>query len=95
MIKKHRSQGHATWYYIGHVLIGMGLTQYIPLITSIIYREWEMMLNFLISSSAAFLLGCAMVLGGRKAERQRLGWGQGMVLAAGSWLLGTLLCALP
>jgi trk system potassium uptake protein TrkH len=73
----------------------MGLTQYIPLITSLIYREWEMMLNFLISSSAAFVIGGAMVLVGQKAERQRLGWGQGMVVAAGSWLLGTLLCALP
>ncbi len=95
MVKKHNGQGHATWYYIGLVLIGMGLTEYIPLITSLVYREWDMMLNFIISSSAAFLIGCIMVLGGRKAERQRLGWGQGMVVAAGSWLLGTLLCALP
>lgn len=95
MIKKHNGQGHATWYYIGLVLIGMGLTEYIPLITSLIYREWDMMLNFFIGSSAAFLIGCVMVLGGRKAERQKLGWAQGMVVAAGSWLLGTLLCALP
>ena len=95
MVKKHNGQGHATWYYIGLVLIGMGLTEYIPLITSLIYREWDMMLNFFIGSSASFLIGCVMVLGGRKAERQRLGWAQGMVVAAGSWLMGTLLCALP
>ncbi len=95
MIKKHNGQGHATWYYIGLILTGMGLMQYIPLITSLIYCEWDVMLNFLISSSAAFVLGGVMVLGGRKAERQHLGWGQGMTVAAGSWLMGTLLCALP
>lgn len=95
MIKKRNGQGHATWYYMGFVLIGMALTQYIPLITSLVFSEWDMALNFLISSSSALLLGGAMVLGGRKAERQKLGWSQGMVVAAGSWFFGMLLCALP
>ena len=95
MIRKHNGQGHATWYYIGLILIGMGLVQYIPLITSLAFTEWDMALNFLISSSSALLVGGTMVLGGRKSERQRLGWSQGMVVAAGSWLFGMLLCALP
>jgi trk system potassium uptake protein TrkH len=95
MIIKHDASGHAIWYYIGLILIGMGFAQYIPLITSLIYREWDMALNFVISSSAALLFGETMVLGGRKSERQQLGWSQGMVVAAGSWFFGMLLCALP
>ncbi len=95
MLNKHTAQPGAAWHYIGLVLIGMGLVQNIPLITSLICSEWVMALNFLISSSAALLAGGVMTLTGKHTSHQRLGWSQGMVVAAGSWLLGMLLCALP
>ncbi len=95
MLGKHNGQGQSTWHYIGLILIGMGLVQYVPLITSIIYKEWDMMLNFLISSSSALLAGGVMSLGGKKNQHERLSWSQGMVVAAGSWFFGMLLCALP
>ena len=93
--KGHNGLNRATWQYIGLILIGMGLVQYIPLITSVIYSEWDMALNFLISSSAALFVGGLVALMGKKSEHQKLGWNQGMVVAAGSWFLGMLLCALP
>ena len=95
MLRQRARQGHAVWHYIGLVLIGMGLAQYIPLLTSAVCGEWDMALNFLISSSAALLIGSAAALAGQPSRRQKLGWNQGMAVAAGSWFLGTLLCALP
>lgn len=95
MILKYNGQRRATWYYTGMILIGMGLAQYIPLIISLAFREWDMSLNFVISSSSALLIGAAMAMSGRKSERQKLGWNQGMVVAAGSWFVGMLLCAIP
>jgi len=95
MTNKQNGQGHATWYYIGMIVIGMGLAQYIPLFTSLVFAEWDMALNFLISSSAALATGGLMAMGGRGSQRQKLSWSQGMVVAAGSWFFGMLLCALP
>ena len=98
MFNKHKGnkgQNRTTWHYIGLILIGMGLVQYIPLVTSLIYREWDMALNFLISSSSTLIVGSIMTLVGKHVAHQRLGWSQGMVVAAGSWFLGMLLCALP
>jgi trk system potassium uptake protein TrkH len=95
MLNKRTAQPGAAWHYIGLILIGMGLVQYVPLITSLLYSEWVMALNFLISSSSALLVGSVMALVGKHTQHQRLGWNQGMVVAAGSWLLGMILCALP
>ena len=95
MLNIKKGNDRLTWHYIGLVLIGMGLVQYVPLATSFLCGEWDMALNFLISSSIALLAGGAMALAGRRAERRRLGWNQGMAVAAGSWFLGMLLCALP
>ena len=95
MIKKSGLPRGATWYYIGLILIGMGLTECIPLFTSLLFREWGPALDFLIGGSASLLVGIAMVLMGKTSERQKLGWSQGMVVAAGSWFFATLLCALP
>ena len=95
MLNKHKGHNRTTWHYIGLILIGMGLVQYIPLITSLICREWDMVLNFLISSSTALLAGGTVTLAGKQSEHEKLGWNQGMVVAAGSWFLGMLLCALP
>ena len=95
MLVKHNEHKGATWHFIGLILIGMGLVQYIPLITSLLYSEWDMTLNFLISISAALLAGVIMTLLGKHTPHQRLSWNQGMVVTAGSWFLGMLLCALP
>lgn len=95
MIEKHVSRFLPVCYYIGVIIIGLGLIQYIPIITSIVHAEWDTFSDFLISSSVALLVGGSMMLLGREYHSQRLSWGEGMIVAAGSWFLGTLICALP
>lgn len=75
--------------------MGLGLIQLVPLVTSIIYAEWDIVYDFMISGSVALILGCMMIFAFRKYKSQKLGWGEGMVVTASSWFIGMLLCALP
>jgi len=95
MIEKSASSFRPICYYIGVVIVGLGLIQFIPIITSIIYAEWDIVCNFMISGSVALILGCMMIFTFRKYKSQKLGWGEGMVVTASSWFIGMLLCALP
>ncbi len=95
MIKKRVSRLLPICYYIGIVIVGLGIIQYIPLITALIYKEWDIACNFIISSSIALILGGTIILRCGKYRSQKLGWGEGMVVAAGSWFVGMIFCALP
>ena len=95
MIEKHVSRMYPICYYIGIVILGLGVLQYIPLVTSIVYKEWDILYDFMISSSIALILGCSLVFFCGKYRLQKLGWGEGMVVAAGAWFVCMLLGALP
>ena len=97
MIEKrnHESQLGPICYYIGIVIIGLGLLQLIPLGTSLLYREWHVLIDFLIGGSVTLLVGGSLMLVFGKYRRQRLSWGEGMVVTAGAWFVGMLLSALP
>jgi trk system potassium uptake protein TrkH len=82
-------------YYIGMVVVGLGVLMYLPLTVSVLYAEWAVAVNFALSGSVALFLGGMMVLSFAKYRGQRLGWGEGMTVTAGAWFLGMLVCALP
>ncbi len=93
--RKQVSQVYPICYYIGIIIVGLGLIQYIPLLTSLLYGEWVILFDFVISSSVTLLIGGSLMLACGKYRRQKLGWGEGMVVTAGSWFVGMLLCAFP
>jgi trk system potassium uptake protein TrkH len=97
MIEKrnHESQLGPICYYIGIVIVGLGLVELIPLVTSLIYREWPVLIDFAIGASVSLLIGGSLMLWLGKYRKQKLGWGEGMVVTAGAWFVGMLLCALP
>ena len=82
MIEKHVSRLYPICYYIGIVIIGLGAIQYIPILVSAVYAEWEILYDFVISSSIALIIGGSMMLGFGKYKHQRLSWGEGMIVAA-------------
>src|SRR5665647_585965 len=82
-------------YFIGYVIVGLGLLQFIPLLTSAFYSEWDIVYNFMISSSITLLISGSLVVFLSKYRLERVSCGDGMVVTAGSWLIGMLLCALP
>lgn len=93
--RNHESQLGPICYYIGIVIVGLGLVEILPLITSLVYKEWPILLDFTIGASVSLLLGGLLMLMFGKYRRQRLNWGEGMVVTAGAWFVGMLLCALP
>jgi trk system potassium uptake protein len=80
-------------YYLGKVLLGLGLLQLIPLVTALALREWN--------SASAFAIGAAVAIiawavsDARLASRQPLTWAHGMVIVALAWLLGPIVAAVP
>lgn len=93
--RNHESQLGPICYYIGIVIVGLGLVELLPLFTSLFYSEWPILIDFTISASITLLIGGLLMLLFGKYRRQRLGWGEGMVVTAGAWFVGMLLCALP
>ena len=82
-------------YYIGMVIVGLGLLMFVPMATSLLYGEWPIAVVFALSGTATlFFGGLCMVLFNRY-HKVRLGWGEGMSITAGAWFLGMLFCALP
>jgi trk system potassium uptake protein len=94
-MQKHYSKFYPISYYIGIVLLVLGAIQALPLLTALLYGEWDISLDFTISITFTTLIGIGMALLGGRHKKQKLGWGESMSVAAGSWLVGMALCALP
>ena len=83
-------------YYVGLVIIGLGGLHLLPMITALIYLEWNILIDFVISFSILIIIGVILAgFCGQKARTQKLGWGEGMTVTAISWIAGMLLCAIP
>ncbi len=83
-------------YYVGLVIIGLGALHLIPILTALIYREWNILVDFIISCAILIIIGSILALFCDKSARsQKLGWGEGMTVTAISWIAGMILCAIP
>ncbi len=82
-------------YFVGKVMIGLGFVQSIPLVTSLIYKEWNIAINFTISMSMTLIIGSLLIFTLRSEKSKKVNWGQGMIIASFSWFLGMILCAIP
>ncbi len=82
-------------YYIGMVIVGLGLLMYIPVITSRLYGEWPIAVVFALSGGLTLFVGGLCMLLLRNHRKARMGWGEGMSITACAWFLGMLFCALP
>lgn len=79
--------------YTGKVIIGIGLLMVIPLLTSLVLGEWDTVLDFAISIALCMIFGFGTQIFCR-TERD-LSWSHGLVVASGSWIVATLLGAMP
>lgn len=82
-------------YYTGLVILVLNALQILPILTSVAYGEWPIVLAFVASLSIAALVAAGLMLLGTKERFAKLSFGEGMVVAAGSWFLCMLLSALP
>ena len=84
-------------YYTGYVVLCISTLMLIPIFTAVLFSEWVPLLDFLISIAVAVITGTAMILLGRRAKVQKanIQWKHGYLIAALSWILLMILCAVP
>jgi trk system potassium uptake protein TrkH len=94
MIIRPRREDHLViGKYTGKVLVGVGLLMVVPLVTSLVFAEWDTAIDFVISMMACFLFGYGAQFLCR--TEKDLAWSHGLVVASGSWIWATLLGCLP
>jgi len=93
LLRPHKNDYKIIGYYTGKIIIGVGLVMVVPLLTSLLFAEWDPALDFVIGICACFITGLGLIM---LCETDRdLLWMHGMVTAAFSWALATLLGAIP
>ncbi|MCU0666728.1 MAG: TrkH family potassium uptake protein [Candidatus Omnitrophica bacterium] len=81
-------------YYLGRIILGIGLTMFLPFIAGVIlFHEPDPALDFLISANIAIFIG--LVLSWLCKTNKNLHIGPAMVVIALSWLLAMALSAIP
>lgn len=95
MIDKPINRLRPISYYTGLIVLVLNALQLLPILTSLMYREWPIALAFTASLSIAVIVSAGLMLLGTKERFSKLSFGEGMVVAAGSWFLCMLLSALP
>ena len=79
--------------YTGKVINGIGLLMVIPLATSILFGEWNPVLDFLLAIGACLVFGLGLEVLCQTSKD--LAWGHGLVVASFSWFMAMVLGALP
>lgn len=84
-------------YYTGYIILIVTTLMIIPILTSLLFREWNPLLDFIISMSISTITGLALMLYGIKAKKSKsnIQWKHGFVVASLSWILLAVLCAIP
>ncbi len=80
-------------YYLGKIIVGLGLTMVLPFITAIAFREINPAIDFLISIQISLIIGLLLIK--LCFTEQNLTWMQGMIVVSLSWLVAMLLGAIP
>lgn len=80
-------------YFSGKILIGLSLIYWIPIFTSLVSGEYEVMFDFILSFGLMLSIGAGFALLGKAIKRPS--WTHGMVTAAVSWIMAMILAAFP
>jgi trk system potassium uptake protein TrkH len=80
-------------YYIGRLILALGFIFIIPIVTALIFREWDQALNFFISMMLSLTIG--LLLTKLCHSHQDMNWSQGLAVTSISWLVAMILGAIP
>lgn len=80
-------------YYLGKIIIGLGITMLFPIIGALVFKEINPLYDFVISFLVCIIFGRILVM--LCDTDEDLTWMQGMVVVALSWLIAAVLGAVP
>lgn len=96
MIKTKHDNLKLILYYTGYIILGIAMLMSIPLITAIFFKEWNVVLDFIISMSISANIGILFIILCKKSKDTiKFEWKHGLAIAAFSWIILTLLSAIP
>jgi trk system potassium uptake protein TrkH len=93
ILRPHLEDLKGIGYYLGKIIIGLGLTMLIPIILGLACAEVNPALDFFISIEISLIFG--LLLTKLCATEKDLNWMQGMIVVSLSWLVATILGAIP
>ena len=76
-------------YYLGKIIIGLGLTMFVPIVIGIAFGEINPTLDFLISIAITLVFG--LILTKLCFTEKDLNWMQGMIVVSLAWLVAMVL----
>ncbi len=82
-----------TGYYLGKIILGLGMVMLLPLVIGLAFGEINPALDFVIALEISLALG--LLLTNICYTDRDLNWMQGMLVVSLSWLVATLLGAIP
>lgn len=80
-------------YYLGKIMLGLGLTMLVPIIFGLSISEKNAALDFFIGIEIALIFG--LILTKLCYTEKDLNWMQGMIVVSLSWLVAMILGAIP
>ncbi|MBI4335926.1 MAG: TrkH family potassium uptake protein, partial [Candidatus Omnitrophica bacterium] len=80
-------------YYLGKIILGVGLCMLLPIAAAILFREWSPSLDFVIGMMGSFAAGFLLVR--LFYTNETLDWMHGMIIASLSWVAAMLVSAVP
>ncbi|MFH1398468.1 MAG: TrkH family potassium uptake protein [Candidatus Omnitrophota bacterium] len=80
-------------YYLGKVVIGLGLAMLLPILAALVFKEINPLLDYLIALELTLCLGLFLVRVCSTKKDAR--WMHGMVVVSLSWIVAMFLAALP
>lgn len=93
VFKPSRRDIENIFHNVGIVLIALGLCMIVPIIISLVAKEWTTILELVISACVTIGVGNLLYFGLR--SRGRITWNQGLVIVALSWFFAMIFAALP
>lgn len=93
MIRPRREDHFLVAAYTGRVIVGFGLLMCVPLLTALLFTEWDVAVDFGISTLVCLTIGFGMqaLFGSHHELRRR----HGVVVVAVAWIMATVLGAIP
>jgi trk system potassium uptake protein TrkH len=92
-IKPQRADHRLIGFYLGTVLIGVGLAMFIPFGVAWIFQEWDPLWDYLLGAALTLSLGFLLRL--ICFTRKEPDWRHGLAVVALSWLCAAAVSALP
>ena len=84
-------------YYTGNTMLIFTSLFILPILVAIGYGDLNSMFDFIISMSTSILVSCGLILYGIKSRHslEGLSWRHGLVVASLTWVLLTVISAIP